>query len=540
MIKFTPHPEIAINDRVYDPGVHKAVYRHDYEAIFRDIADGKLPEIGAYRQLLLDDLFFMVCFGMGIEKANHPFVVQRCKDVQDGPVTDTLDVWARYHFKSVIITQAETIQYHLKHPDHCTGIHAYVRPAAKAFLRSIKNLLEQSDLLKACFPDVLWGNPSVEAPKWSEDDGLVFKRGSSSRKESTIEAWGLTEGMPTGRHFERNIFDDIETDDIKDSADMLDKVYSKFEMAGNLGTGSDQDVVRVIGTYYSHFGPIVRIGEKKYDDGSPMYHLRVIPGSVDGTKDGEPVLVEPKTWAKLKQSLHFNSQQLCNPTPVTDIRLDKRYLKPIDPKFIPRDVFKFMVLDQAGGDETDKQSKDLWSYAVIGVQPCLDDIGQSNIYLLDVEADKMSHSEGINGVVTMYLRNGIIQQMGVEKVGLSTTEIHISNALRSRGRRLSLDAGNLVLLKPSGRSKERRVEAALQWPLNNGKVFYSTDIPQRYIEAIREEMDKFPFFHVDILDAIAYVYDMIKDFHFHFIRDLHIEQDWNEYQEDGRSSVSGY
>lgn len=173
-----------------------------------------------------------------------------------------------------------------------------------------------------------------------------------------------------------------------------------------------------------------------------------------------------------------------------------------------------MVLDQAGGDETDKQSKDLWSFGVLGIEPVLDDIGQSNVYLLDIEADKMSHSEGIDGIVRMYLRNGIIQQMGVEKVGLSTTEIHITNALRMKGRRLSLEAGNLVLLKPAGRSKEKRVETALQWPLNNGKIFYSTAIPQKYIDAIREEMQKFPFYHVDILDMLAYGYDLFKEFRF--------------------------
>lgn len=112
------------------------------------------------------------------------------------------------------------------------------------------------------------------------------------------------------------------------------------------------------------------------------------------------------------------------------------------------------------------------------------------------------------------MRNGIIQQFGVEKVGLSTTEMHISNALRMKGRRLSLDGGNLVLLKPAGRSKERRVEQALQWPLNNGKLFYSKAIPQKYIDALIEEMNKFPFYHVDILDMLAYAYDLFKEYRF--------------------------
>jgi len=449
---------------------------------------------------------------MGVEKAHNPFVVEMARVLESGPKTGTLDVWAREHFKSLLITQGETLQYHLKNPEHCTGIFAYVRPAAKAFLRSLKILCEQSDLLKWCFPDVLWGKPEVEAPKWSEDDGLIFKRTNNARKESSIESWGLIEGMPTGRHFERRIYDDIETDDIRESPDMLKKCFEKFEMSDNLGV--DGGVERIIGTYYSHFGPIVKIRDKKDGNGNPMYLTRLRPATDNGMITGKPVLLSPERLEKLKMSQFFNSQQLCDPTPLSDLRLNGDYLKPIEPQFIPKNIHKFMVLDQAGGDETNKQSKDLWSYGVIGIEPVMDDIGQSNVYLLDVEADKMSHSEGIDGVVRMYMRNGIIQQMGVEKVGLSTTEIHITNALRIKGRRLSLDAGNLVLLKPAGRSKERRVEMALQWPLNNSKIHYSTAIPQKYIDAIKEEMQKFPFYHVDILDMLAYSYDLFKEFRF--------------------------
>jgi hypothetical protein len=71
-----------------------------------------------------------------------------------------------------------------------------------------------------------------------------------------------------------------------------------------------------------------------------------------------------------------------------------------------------------------------------------------------------------------------------------------------------------VLLRPAGRSKNNRIESALQWPLNNSKLHYSTAIPEKYIDAIKEEMNKFPFFHVDILDAWAYAYDLIKEFRF--------------------------
>jgi hypothetical protein len=300
------------------------------------------------------------------------------------------------------------------------------------------------------------------------------------------------------------------------------------------------DITRIVGTYYSHYGAIVRIAEIKYEDGTPMYLKRVFPATDNGERDGKPVLMDEVTLNKLKMSRDFNSQQLCNPTPITDLKLDKTMLIPISPDKIPRDVYKFMVLDQAGGDETEKQSTDMWSFAVLGIEPIMDDIGQSNVYILDVEADKMSHSEGINGVVTMYLRNGIIQQMGVEKVGLSTTEIHISNALRTKGRRLSLNARNLVLLKPAGRSKIKRVESALQWPLDNGKLFYSTSIPSKYIDALKEEMDKFPFYHVDILDGIAYAYDLFKEFKFQSYYEEDEDDEPKYFEQTGRSAIAGY
>jgi len=516
MIEFKPHTEIATSAGAFNPAIHKTFYRHDYDQIFKDIADEQLPAKETFRQLILEDLFFIVMFVMGIEKLNHPFIVQRCHDIQDGPQSDTLDIWARFHGKSTCITIAETLQYHLKNPEKCTAILSYSRPAAKKFLRAIKTLCEESDLLKQCFPDVLWEKPESQAPKWSEDDGIVFKRKSASRGESTIEAWGLTEGQPTGRHYERMVFDDMETEDIRDSPDMLNKVWSNFQMASvNLGTGSDSDITRVIGTYYSHFGPNVKIRDMKYQGTeTPVYQLRVFPGSHNGQRDGKPVFMDSNSWEKAKTSPHFNSQQLCDPTPGEEIKLDFKMLKPVTPEEIPRDIYKFIVVDQAGDDETNLTSGDSWSIGCIGVKPCIDELGASDVYLLDVMAGPMSHSEAISNIVTMYCRSGIIQQLGVEKAGMSTTEIHIVSALRAKGRKLSIDNRNLVLLRPGGRSKNKRIESALQWPLNNGKLAYSTAIPSKYIDAIEEEMNKFPFFHVDILDMWAYAYDMIKEFRF--------------------------
>lgn len=541
MIDFTPHPEIALSKAEFDPLRHRTFYFANYEAIFEEIAAHRLPEYLTYRRLILTDLFFILHFIMGIDKANHPFVVDQCHMMQSGPKSDTLDIWARFHFKSLLITQAETLQFHLddgKVPgtnfygydgvNSCTGILAYARPAAKKFLGSLKTLCEQSELLKACFSDRLWDDVR-KAPSWSEDGGIVFNRSSSSRGESTIEAYGLTEGMPTGRHFERLVVDDIETEDMARSRKRLDDACNKFQMAiYNLGTGSDRDMRRVIGTYYNHQGPMKKIGDMEYDDGRKMFLLRKYPATDNGKIDGRPVLIEPESWERIKRSKHVNSQQLCNPTPEEDILIDSTLLKPIDHEFLPRGRFKFMVIDQAGDKDENKTKGDMWSIGIVSIDPFKfdevgksdtkklndDDLGISDVYLEDVIADQMTHSEAIDTIVRMYLRHGIVWQLGVEKVGLSTTEIHVCAALKAKGRKLSVDHGNLVLLNPAGRPLEDRITSALQWPLNNGHLYYCTSIQPVYRDKLFSEMDGFPFQHSDILNMFAYAYDMFKDFRF--------------------------
>jgi hypothetical protein len=529
-INFVPHPEIAIPnpDTPHDPLAHgpqyKAVYKYDYAKIGQTIKAGQIPAKSTYRQLILTDLFFIVFFVLGIQKANHPFVVRMCQIVESGPPSGTLDVWARGHWKSTTITIAETLQYHLKNPDKCTAILAYARPAAKKFLRSLKELCATSDLLKWTFDDVLWQNPTQEAPKWSEDDGIVFKGRSSSRGESTIEAWGLTEGMPTGRHFERLVFDDIETEDIANSPDILNQVFSKFDMASmNLGTMSDDDVVRVIGTYYNHNGPVKRIGDMKLLNGDKIYNLRIVPATDDGTAAGNPVYEDPETWERSKTSQHFNSQKLCNPTPQGDTHLDFAWMKPIEPEFIPQNRLKFIIIDPAGDKDiraNNSGSHSKFTAICISVKTVMDDLGLSEVYLEDVESDEMGLSEQVDAGVNLYCRNGKIQLLGVEQTANDTTYDHIRKGLKGAGRHITMlegkkaSYGSMILLRPAGRDKAKKINSALTWPLKNGKVFYSTDIPKRYIDVLKEEFDKHPFYNVDILECMAYLYDILTDYEF--------------------------
>jgi hypothetical protein len=112
------------------------------------------------------------------------------------------------------------------------------------------------------------------------------------------------------------------------------------------------------------------------------------------------------------------------------------------------------------------------------------------------------------------LKGGRIIKLGVEKVGMSTMEVHISNALRAKGKIVTVEGGTLALLNPGGRTKQSRIEQALGWPLSNSKIFMSRAIPVEYRERLREELRRFPFWRDDACDSLAYIYDLIKDYRF--------------------------
>ena len=59
---FTPHPLLAYSAAEFDPAVHVGTYRHNYPAIFRDIASGRLDHKTTFRSLAQKDRFFIVYF----------------------------------------------------------------------------------------------------------------------------------------------------------------------------------------------------------------------------------------------------------------------------------------------------------------------------------------------------------------------------------------------------------------------------------------------------------------------------------------------
>jgi hypothetical protein len=98
--------------------------------------------------------------------------------------------------------------------------------------------LNQTSTCKDLFPDVLYKKPQVESPKWSLDSGIIVKR-KTNPKEATVEAWGLVDGQPTGKHFSHQVYDDVVT--LESRSRRLTRSprrHGAWEMSLNLGSAS--------------------------------------------------------------------------------------------------------------------------------------------------------------------------------------------------------------------------------------------------------------------------------------------------------------
>ena len=87
------------------------------------------------------DRYYLGVFLCNRHDMLHPWVYERCRDVESER-DRRLDLWARFHYKSTIITFLGCIQEILCNPDITIGILSYSAKQAKPFLRQIMQELE--------------------------------------------------------------------------------------------------------------------------------------------------------------------------------------------------------------------------------------------------------------------------------------------------------------------------------------------------------------------------------------------------------------
>lgn len=534
-------------DRIkdYQP-ISNAKYVNDYQKIkelysrYRNNPEKK-REIT--RTLIEYDMFFLGYFVLNIKPLNHPWIIDRLHDVTYGAQSDTLEIWAREHFKSTIFTLIEPIQKKLRYGndgseikhyqqfiipnlkidpsvpfDLTQGIFSFNRKIAVSFLSVIKTHLEENEVLHYMYPDLLFENPSSESKKWTEDF-LLCKR-KTTKKEYCFEAWGLVDKMPTGRHLNHRIYDDVVTKENVNTAHSNEKVCEQITMSENLGSNTLADqynTTRFVGTYYRFDDAYVRLSGQKDGEGKPLYILRKFPATENGQWNGRPILLTQKRLDKLKQDpKSYATQQLLNPKFGKVSRFDADDLVVIEPHELPARLFYFMTVDAAGDETTAyrKDQSDDWAITLFGVRPYKDNIGLSDVYILKCELQPFAFENAMQAIVSMYCSQPKVHCLGVEKNAGQFIDIHVKNYLQRYGKYLK-DKKNFEILKHGQKKKEVRIQNALAVPLVHQKIKVLSTVSEKVRNKMRDQLENFPkSSHDDFLDGCAYLYDLLISYNF--------------------------
>ena len=83
------------------------------------------------------DFFFFLYFILDIRPVNHEWLVPRIYEFQES-YNDTLNLWAREHYKSTIMTFGFPLWKIINNPEITIGIFSNTASLAKDFLRRIK------------------------------------------------------------------------------------------------------------------------------------------------------------------------------------------------------------------------------------------------------------------------------------------------------------------------------------------------------------------------------------------------------------------
>lgn len=496
-----------------------AFYSHVIDA-WKDVGRAALGRVDRY--YLLTNL-------LGRPDAVHAWLYARCREVEAKP-DGYLDLWAREHYKSSVITFAGAIQEMVLDPEITIGIFSHTKSHARAFVEQIKRELESNAELKRVYPDVFYREPAKESPSWSIDGGIIIRRQGNPR-EATLEGHGLVDGMPTGAHFKLLIYDDVVTLESVSTPEQVEKTTHAWALSDNLGARGENGLMRSwhIGTRYSFADTYQYMLDKE------ILKPRIYPATEDGTATGKPVLLTPEAWAlkvdKTPTAI-LACQQLLNPAAGNEALFKREWLKFIDIR--PATLNVYIMCDPASSR---KKGSDNTAVAVVGI-----DAG-GNKYLLDGYHHKMSLSErwlAIKGLRLVWLRQPGVQmvKVGYERYG-STADLEYFEE-RMRIEREAFPIEELAWPRDGTRAKFDRIQR-LEPDFRSGRLYLIADNdgkesalqarmraegagfrvlkPVRRIDHERigyslnagllSEYMTYPFSaHDDFLDALSRIYDM--------------------------------
>ena len=497
-------------------------------AAYADCHDDPNIDDSFIRTLGQLDRYYLGVFLCNRHDMLHPWIYDRCREVESDK-DRRLDLWARFHYKSSIITFLGTIQEILCNPNITIGLLSFSARQAKPFLRQVMQELEANEKLYSLYPDILWEKPRQQAPQWAENEGICVRR-SANPKEQTVEAHGLVDGQPTGRHFDLIIYDDVVVQESVSTPEQISKTTTQWELSLNLGS-THNPRYQYAGTRYSYgdtYGTILQRAAVK-----PRIHT----ATHNGQMDGMPVFLTDERWDEIKKTTSTYTvacQQLLNPIAGSDVAFHEEWW--LEWEIRPYTMNAYIMVDPASSK---KKESNRTAMAVVGVD------ANYNKYLLDGVCHRMSLSERWELLKRLRIKwkraPGIREvKVGYERYGAQSDIEHFKEMMRIDGSSFPVYELNWVGGGGSQSKRDRiqRLEPDLKdgsffWPyptdknrltslqidvkerkqdfLISGKIMRKDENGKLYdlVKWVKDnEYSLFPTIHPDFLDALSRIYDM--------------------------------
>lgn len=439
------------------------------------------------------DLYFFIIYILGRkDMSEHNWYFDRIREVQKEP-DGRLDLWARGFCKTSIITHGMSIWDIMRNPETTIGIVSWSRRAAIDIVKAIKTELETNELLKELYPDVLYDNPEVQSPRWSDERGLIVKR-TSNKREATIEGTGLDTQL-TGRHFDILVYDDIVSVNNVTSNEVIQNTTNALLTSFNLVSRNGKK--RFIGTRYH------TVDTYDYLIKNKIVKPRIYPATIDGTPDGEPC--EIITKEQLEEKRHemtpfiFSAQMLLNPVSDDERRFNPQLFQYYDKASLDKLTKNVYITVDAATSK--KKGSDYSALAVMAVD-ALD-----NVYLVDLVKDKLNLDERKKKLFELVLKYKPLV-VGYERYALMADTDYIRKCQETENIRFPIVelGGKLSKIErvdrfvPTFSNRKFYIPESLEYRDYEGK---SHDL----IQELKYEMINFPKGHDDCIDAISRIKD---------------------------------
>lgn len=409
-----------------------------------------------------------------LKSYNPSWLYERAREIEAEP-DGYLDLWSRYHYKTTFGTFGGTIQDILIDPEVRVCIFANTKDIAAPFAQQIKEEFETNERLKNIYSDVLWANPRKEAPAWTNSAFTVRRTGNY--KECTVEAHGLINALPTGKHFPILNYDDVITERNVTNDEQVAKSVERTELSFPIGIG-EKTRRRFYGTRY-HFGDAYgQLIDRK------IAIPRIYPATDDGTLNGKPVLMSPEEWEKVKRDMRsvVAAQMLQNPLAGKENTFETKWLRPFFLRPLIMNVY--IMGDPSRGKSA---TSDRTAIAVIGID------SNNNKFLVDGYCHKMPLSERWAKLKELHRKwvnmpGAQLVKVGYERYGQQSDDEYFQEKMREEAERNDtfnrFDIVELNWTGDAGReSKKHRVER-LEPDFRNGdffvpgRIWYPLTVPE--------------------------------------------------------------